>query len=310
MEFHIPPDLVIETYRMASAPVNWGMASCTIDKLRELGRGKGEIICVLDTGINRTHPEFRGREHKVESFVPGESIADGHGHGSNVTAIACGSTPSVGVAFEAAWMHGKVLSNSGSGLDTYIYNGSKWGMEGGATHISLSIGGEGPSNPAMDELFNECERHNIRIWAASGNERAEGGRTTYPGRYRAAYAVAAIDENGQYTSFSNPGYTSTTLAISAPGTNSPGAARSGTGYGVMSGTSQATPFGAGFGACIDSARAAMGLPRWTNAEFRDFLRTRAVDVGVSGLDVDYGPGRLSGAMAFNGLMLEPPPISA
>lgn len=308
MEFHIPPGWTSEPYRLATGPVNWGMAACTVDKLRELGRGKGEIICVLDTGVNRRHPELIGREHMVESHVPGESIDDGHSHGSNVTGIACSSNPNVGVAYEAAWMHGKVLSNRGSGLDTWIYKGVKWGMENGATHINLSIGGDGPSNPQMDELFNECERRGIRIWAASGNERQQGGRTTYPARYRAAFAVAAMQESGAIAPFSNPGWDANTLAILTPGTNAPGCAPSGSGHTIQSGSSMSSPWGSGSGACIDSARAAMGLLRWTNAEMRQFLYTRAVDHGKPGADVDSGPGRFSGAMAFNGLMPDPPAV--
>ena len=53
--------------------------------------GTGVKVAVLDTGIDLNHPDFAGKIAASESFVPGEEVQDGFGHGSHVASIVGGT---------------------------------------------------------------------------------------------------------------------------------------------------------------------------------------------------------------------------
>lgn len=46
--------------------------------------GTGVKVAVLDTGIDANHPDFAGKIVASQSFVAGQEVADGHGHGTHV----------------------------------------------------------------------------------------------------------------------------------------------------------------------------------------------------------------------------------
>lgn len=46
--------------------------------------GKGVKVAVLDTGIDLGHPDVKDRVTVARSFVPGEEVEDGNGHGTHV----------------------------------------------------------------------------------------------------------------------------------------------------------------------------------------------------------------------------------
>ena len=55
-------------------------------------------VAVLDTGIDLDHPDFRGRvaARNTRSFVKGETINDGNGHGTHVAGTLAGPIESAG----------------------------------------------------------------------------------------------------------------------------------------------------------------------------------------------------------------------
>lgn len=293
--FHIPPDLVVgDSFgALSSAPTNWGMAATHIDRLREAGGdGQDEVIAVLDTGADPTHPELVGRWHADPwSDVPGESAQDRNLHGPHCMGTACGNSRSIGVAFLAKRMSGKCLSNSGQGQQSWIMASARKSIDRGATVASISIGGPGFLE-AMEPVFQEMNAKGIIPVVAAGNERQQGGVVRFAS---SALVVAAVDINGRFASFSNPAATNSILSCAAPGVNIT-SARTGGGYVVMSGTSMATPFVAGVVACVQSARVKMGLPRLTTADFKKLFGSQNVDAGRPGADTDFGPGLLDGEL--------------
>ena len=78
------------------------------------------------------------------SFVPGESTHDGNGHGTHTastivgTGAASGGTER-GVAPGARLLVGKVLSDNGSGEDSWVIAGMEWAAGQGAKVISMSL---------------------------------------------------------------------------------------------------------------------------------------------------------------------------
>src|SRR3954447_6955588 len=59
----------------------WGLQATGV--LRSTFSGMGINVAVLDTGMDVGHPDFADRNPVTQSFVAGEPVADGHGHGTH-----------------------------------------------------------------------------------------------------------------------------------------------------------------------------------------------------------------------------------
>lgn len=287
--YHLPPlERGPEFAALSAAPENWGMKACFVDALRAIGGdGEGITVAVLDTGIDASHPEFTGRIVATRSFINGESVADGNGHGTHCAGTVLGSSPLVGVAPKAKLIVGKVLSNGGSGSTSGINAGIRWATSMKAHFTSMSLGGGG-ADPDQERAIREAEAAGNVPFAASGNSRPS--RTEYPGRY--CLAVGACDSTGNVASFSSPGQTKDTLALCTPGVNIT-SARPGGGYQTMSGTSMATPFAVGIAACVASVFLKRGQPLPAAGWWKGFFRDWCIDAGAVGPDVDFGNGLVS-----------------
>lgn len=125
--------------------------------------GKGQVLGVVDTGINATHPQFAsGQVSQVlsscaaVSFKCSNAYADDNGHGTAVASIAAGNRTSqfstitaggyttvagnfIGVAPAANIVAEKVLNSAGSGYSTDVANGVKKAADAGAGVINVSI---------------------------------------------------------------------------------------------------------------------------------------------------------------------------
>lgn len=53
--------------------------------------GAGVKVAVLDTGVDANHPDLAGKIVAGKSFIPGEDVRDGHGHGTHVASTIAGS---------------------------------------------------------------------------------------------------------------------------------------------------------------------------------------------------------------------------
>lgn len=168
-----------------------------------------------------------------------------------------------GVNWNILLMPLKFLSGSGSGtttngalsLDYYNYMTKNWDKDYNAGSLmnyigtSNSWGGGGYNDALYNSIVTTAKYGNFYV-AAAGNSSSNNDNTLrYPSNYDtlsaagwdAVVAVAAITSDGSMASFSN--YGATTVDLGAPGVNIystiPG------GYGVLSGTSMATPHVAG-----------------------------------------------------------------
>ncbi|PBC76269.1 subtilase family protein [Streptomyces sp. TLI_235] len=243
--------------------------------------GTGVKVAVLDTGVDRGHPDLNGRVAQAESFVPGESVDDGNGHGTHTASTVGGSGAASdgrekGVAPGADLLIGKVLGDDGSGDDSWVIAGMEWAAAQHAKVVSMSLGGSDasdgtdPLSLAVDRLSAESGALFVVAAGNAGQEAVMGA----PGAADAALTVAAVDDEDRLASFSATGPRHGDYAlkpdIAAPGVDILAAKAGGTAasgyYQAMSGTSMATPHVAGAAAVL-----ARQHPDWTGSRLKDAL---------------------------------------
>lgn len=225
--------------------------------------GKGIKVAVLDTGFDTQHPDFAGRNVVTASFITGQTVQDGHGHGTHCIGTACGprnpvdpTIPRYGVAYESTIFAGKVLSNGGSGSDGGILAGINWALANKCEIISMSLGA-GATGPGFSQIFEtvaqKCLTNGTLIVAAAGNDSNRPGvvrPVSHPANCPSILAVGAVDINGKVARFSNRGIHTPygSINIAAPGVGVFSATKMPTKYATWNGTSMATPHVAGIAA--------------------------------------------------------------
>ena len=219
-------------------------------------------VAVLDTGLDLGHPDLSGRNITSQSFVTGQPVQDGHGHGTHCIGTSCGpkrpgTLPRYGIAYEAEIFAGKVLSNQGSGGDAGILAGIQWAVTNRCAVISMSLGAPVQVGQSFSTVFEQAAVRALAagslIIAAAGNDSHRPQQIQpvgHPANCPSIMAVAAIDRNLQIAPFSNGGLNPQggQVDIAGPGVDVRSSWPRPTLYRTISGTSMATPHVAGIAA--------------------------------------------------------------
>ncbi|WOI58098.1 S8 family serine peptidase [Palleronia sp. LCG004] len=274
---------------------SWGLAATgAIDSPRS---GDGIRLCVLDTGIDAGHPDYRDRSIVSQSFVTGEEVMDAQGHGTHCAGTAAGRSalpgvPRYGVAPGASLHVGKVLNDQGSGRERDIIAGMLWAVRQGCEVISMSLGravrpGEVHST-AYERIGRLALDSGSLIVAAAGNDsRRQVGYIApagAPANSPSILSVAALDEMLAIAPFSNGGINPDGggIDLAAPGVDVLSSVPRPRDYRALSGTSMATPHVAGVAALwAESDPALRGAALWDRLiESARKLPLSARDVGA------------------------------
>ncbi|MBI4162571.1 MAG: S8 family serine peptidase [Candidatus Aenigmarchaeota archaeon] len=270
--------------------------------------GSGIKICILDTGINKTHPAFGSRVMAEKDFVTddsdGNSTMDFHGHGTHVAGIAASEDSTYrGIAYGALLLNAKVFSSTTTtATDTNIMNGIDWCIQQGADVLSMSFGGAGTSDDLISAYVDLAADAGKIVVIAAGNSGPNGdlncgthedgsSSVCSPGLAHKVITVGSTKKDDSISSFSSRGPTDDERIkpdLTAPGQAITSANRNG-GWVSFSGTSMSTPMVAGFAAVIKQAK-----PEITPEELKALIMNTALDLGTSGKDNVYGAGRISG----------------
>jgi len=229
------------------------------------------------------HPDFAGRTVISSSFISGQSVQDGHGHGTHCIGTACGPkkpplppaystpVPRYGIAYDAAIYAGKVLSNQGSGGDAGILTGINWAVRRKCQVVSMSLGAPVPVGAPPSFIYEMVARRALKlgtlIIAAAGNDSnrpASIRPVSRPANCPSIMAVASLDENLRVSYFSNGGINPNggEVNLAAPGRNVFSSWPMPTRYNKISGTSMATPHVAGIAALYCQRTHATGQALW------------------------------------------------
>lgn len=270
--------------------------------------GTGVKVAVLDTGVDRTHPDLAGRIAATADFIGDSDVVDRNGHGTHVASTIAGTGAASqgkyrGVAPGASLLVAKVCSDQGTCPDSAVIAGMQWAVEQGAQVVNISIGGQAPltypdpMTRAVDELTAAT---GTLFVIAAGNKGAADETVESPGIAASALTVAATDKSDQLASFSSRGplwYEDRSLKpdIAAPGVlitaaRSSASSLEGDQYTTASGTSMATPHVSGAAAILVQQH-----PDWPAARLKAALMSTATDVGRTAFE--QGAGRLDVARA-------------
>lgn len=232
----------------------WGLQAIGVPDTTTTG--EGIKVAVLDTGCDPNHPDFRGRiaDRNVKSYVVGESAIDRNGHGTHVCGTVAGPKqpeggPRYGVAPDCELLVAKVLSNSGSGYDSWILKGINWAAKKGAVVINLSLGSSRGSGEEFNPEYEAIARRRLQvdtpslIVAAAGNDSVRPMHVAPVGNPAACpsiMAIAAVDSREGVAGFSCGQVDPYPLDLSGPGVRVMSARRGG-GVVELDGTSMAAP---------------------------------------------------------------------
>lgn len=257
------------------------------------------LLAIVDTGVDHSHPDLKGRTLKGKDFVNNDDDAmDDQGHGTHCAGIAAGSANNgvgiAGIAPNVTILAVKVLSKSGSGSYEGVANGIIYAADQGAHVISMSLGGPSSSQAVADAVNYAMSKGSVVV-AAMGNDGRE--TVSYPAGVPGVIAVGSTDKADLRSSFSNMGKH---ISISAPGSailstlpmlaNPIGK----TEYGVLSGTSMACPAAAGVAALVRDKYPSLDL-----AGVRAKLEQSSDDLGAQGFDKSFGYGRINAFKALS-----------
>ncbi len=136
-------------------------------------------VAVLDTGIDKDHPELdvEGGVRFFYNWFSDSNYDDDNGHGTHVAGIIGARDNSTGVVGVAPHCHlyaVKVLNSKGSGYMSDIIKGLEWVKERAGTIevINMSLGGKGFSTAYRTAIAN-CVKAGIVVVVAAGNESSD-----------------------------------------------------------------------------------------------------------------------------------------
>jgi aqualysin 1 len=228
----------------------WGILEIDADKSSTFaGDGTGDVanvnVYVIDTGI-ASHADLNKVRHV--NFAGGKND-DCHGHGTHVAGTAAAKdneSDVVGVAPGAMLTGVKVLSCSGSGTTSGVIKGVDWVKANAVKPAVANMSLGGGVSTALDNAVKNAATSGVFFAVAAGNSGADACNSSpaRAGTHDGVMTVAATDSAEMEASWSNFG---SCVDLHAPGVNIL-STRKGGGTTTMSGTSMASPHGAGAGA--------------------------------------------------------------
>jgi aqualysin 1 len=254
---YVEPDATM--YAVAQT-LPWGIDRIDADvSSTRAGDGSGTIANVhayiIDTGIDATHRDLNVVHH-VNFTLDGKN-KDCHGHGTHVagTVGAKDNTEDVvGVAPGLPLTGVKVLGCGGYGSSSSVIKGVDWVTANADKPAVANMSLSGGAIQAVDDAVVRSANKGIFYAVAAGNSgnNACNYSPARAGTHDGVMTVAATNGKDKETSWSNYG---NCVDVWAPGASILSTRRGG-GVTLMTGTSMASPHGAGGGALFLSSQGA------------------------------------------------------
>jgi type VII secretion-associated serine protease mycosin len=237
----------------------WPQQRYAPDRLAPLATGAGVVVAVVDSGVDRSHPQLTGRVLDGADFLDpgGDGTRDCAGHGTGVASLIA-AAPRPGVAFRGLAPGARILPvrvseqqvvdgrESGRTVGAADFaRAIRWAVDHDADVVNLSVVLYA-DNPAVRAAVAYAVRRDVVVVAAAGNLHDSGDPRPYPAAYDGVLGVGAIGADGARAAFSQTG---PYVDLVAPGSDVLMAAPR-QGHRRAEGTSYAAPFVAGTAALL------------------------------------------------------------
>jgi Subtilase family len=175
-------------------------------------------VAIIDSGIDRDHPEFRNRLVAANTFVGGSAFNDKQGHGTFVAGLIAARQDAEGIAglaFPAQLIVAKVVRPDGVVPLEAEARAIRWAVDRGARVINLSLGGTrdplDPDHDSYSPLEASAVAYAVRkgavVVAAVGNSDQAPQQpwrfAGYPAALPHVLGVSALARDGSVPMFSN-----------------------------------------------------------------------------------------------------------
>ncbi len=307
---YIEPEYLVHIQTTPNDPAfsqqQWNLKMLELEKTWDTIKGSRDVtVAVIDTGILINHPDLQGNITKGYDFIdhdndPSDTDPD-FSHGTHVAGIIGAMTNNnegiAGINWDIKIMPIRVIGPGGSGGYSALIAGIHWAVDNGAQIINLSLAGSVDST-SLSDAINYALDHHVTVVAAAGNNGSSP--ILYPAQYPEVISVGAIGPNKKRAYYSNFG---PNLDIVAPGgdnsisshkyntiLSTSGLMTNDTStyqYTWSQGTSMATPHVTGLIALLYSK----GIN--TPQEVKQLIKDTADDLGIAGIDNQYGAGLIN-----------------
>jgi serine protease len=182
---YVPNDPAFSLPLAGAAPgtvQEWWGAGADLFNAWNLTTGSNATVAIIDTGIDATHPEFKGKiKHKVDfDRDAGHKGAgfDEVGHGTHVASLAC-AAPDNGFGIAGSGRGCKLLIAKTDLTEGSIASSIVWAVRHHADAINMSFGtasGSKSSSPEMRRAVRYAfKRDAVMVAAAADEPRLEQG---------------------------------------------------------------------------------------------------------------------------------------
>lgn len=249
----------------------------------EMGRCANALkIGIIDTGYDRAHPAFRGRNIDFRKLADGGRERAPDWHGTGVLALLAGdlqsATPGLipNAHFHVADIFYADTDGQPASDTASLLQALDWLDKAGVAIVSISLAG--PPDELLKSAITGLSKKGMIFVAAAGNE-GPAAPPAYPAAYETVVAVTAVGKDLKSYRHANRGHH---IDIAAPGVDVWTALPGGK-SGYHSGTSFAVPY-------VTAVLAATyrSLPARSKISFLE--SATVMDLGAPGHDPIYGRG--------------------
>ena len=206
--------------------------------------GKGIVVAIIDTGVDSSHPDLQNKI--IQSInLTDESVEQDHG--THVAGTIAANGYLIGGAYDCKLIDIKALGKTGGSINNVV-KGIRYAAANKAHIINMSLGAANLSSSDINLLtsaISDAWNSGTICVAACGNDGVSvctPDQFEYPASIEKVSSISACDIGNDLNTISLAPFSNenTQVDMGACGTNVLSTIRGGN-YGILSGTSMATP---------------------------------------------------------------------